>query len=185
MTPSFQKAFNYVLGDEGRKYTNDPNDKGGPTKFGVTKKAFEAYFKREALISEIENMSESTAGTIYYFDFWKPLGLDSVIDNAISTSIFDCGVLYGLRVSANMTQKSLRACGRSLMIDGVIGPQTVSFLNEISAYLFLTVYRGQVLQEIDDIIRVTPSDEEYRHGWTNRANRLLALVPNPKTGELS
>ena len=63
MTLGFQLAFNYLLGDEGHKFTNDPDDSGGPTKFGITKKAYEAYWKCSATDEQIENMTEQTAMT--------------------------------------------------------------------------------------------------------------------------
>jgi lysozyme family protein len=178
MTPKFDGAFNYLLGDEGRKYTNDPNDSGGPTKFGITKRTYEAFFKKSVPDSEIENMTEDTAKQVYFYEFWKPLRLDEIENDGLATAIFDCAVLYSPKISVRMAQTSLRACGRTCAVDGSIGEHTLQALNGIAPFMFLTVYRGQVLLRDEKVVEANPKDKKYLNGWKARADRLVDLANN-------
>lgn len=175
MTSTFSQAFQYLIGSEGTKYTNDPDDRGGPTKFGITKSTYENFFKYQASDSEIENMPIDVAKQIYQAEYWGPMRLDEVADLAVATALFDCGVLYSPNASVRMAQKALCGCGRELAADGVMGSTTLGYLNDISAFLFLNVFRVQVLKRIEAVIEANPADEKFRTGWTNRANRLTAL----------
>ena len=181
---SFDKAFAYLLGDEGHRYVNDPKDRGGPTKYGITKETYEAFYSRPATETEIENMDEATARQIYHGMFWLPIELDSLVDENIAIAIFDCAVLYSPKVSVMMAQKAMRTAGRSLDVDGVMGPVTLSMLNNITTFLFMTVFRGQILAKIDSIVATYPDDIKFRDGWVNRANRLLTLVSNINKGAI-
>ena len=185
MTPNFQAAFDYLLGDEGRKYTNDPDDSGGPTKFGITKATFEAYWQREAADTEIENMTEQTAMVIYYHMFWNPLHLSDVTNVPAAIAIFDCAALYSPKVSVVSAQRALRFLGKTLKVDGFVGGETADLLNDTSPLLFMTAYRLQILERINAIIEAHPKDQKYRNGWTNRANKLLTLVSKQNQGALT
>jgi lysozyme family protein len=177
MSPQFVAAFKYLLGDEGVKYTNDPKDSGGPTKYGITKKTFEAFVKAEVDDSRIENMTEDDAMAIYWADYWEPLKLSQVENDGIATALFDCALLYSPKATVLMAQRTLAGCGRAVSADGLVGEKTLHYLNDISPFLFMTVFRGLVVQKISTIIERNPGNEKFRAGWMARANRLLALVP--------
>lgn len=169
-------AFYYLLGDEGRKYTNDPNDKGGPTRYGITKKTYEEFFGKLVDDSEIEDMTEDVAKKIYATNYWHKLGCDRLLSLPIAIALFDTGVLYGVNRAAKLAQRALSFCGAPIRIDGQIGDQSVQHLNQVKDPLFIRTFREQILQRINEVIEEVPSDEEYRHGWTNRADRLLTLL---------
>ena len=57
-----------LFAEGGSKYTNDPNDSGGETKYGISKKAFPNL--------DIKNLTEEQAISIYkkmYFDLVQEL----------------------------------------------------------------------------------------------------------------
>jgi len=61
---SFEDAVNVILDIEGG-YVNDPNDPGGETKFGISKRAYPNL--------DIANLTIGRAKLIYYRDYWTPI----------------------------------------------------------------------------------------------------------------
>lgn len=171
---NFDVAFKYLLGDEGTKYTNDPHDSGGPTKFGITKKTYEEFFNKENVPdSEIEFMTEWTAKQIYWAMFWIRLGCERVSNPAVTIPIFDSATLYGVGTVALITQHTLSLCGATLKFDGIIGDKSVVFLNAVAGGSFVQTFYGLIMERIETVVLKHPKDEKYRHGWTLRAERLL------------
>ena len=60
MTTNFKKAFKEIIGIEGG-YVNNSNDKGGETKFGISKKAYPHLDIKKLTLKDAEN--------IYYNDY--------------------------------------------------------------------------------------------------------------------
>lgn len=181
MNSPFDTAFNYLIGDEGSKYTNDPRDSGGPTKWGITKKTYESFFKHPAAEAEISGMTSDTAKQIYLVEYWKPLRCTEIQSLVLTVSFFDSAVLYGVGTTALLIQRSVNLCGATLKLDGVIGDKTLATINSVGGGAqgtrFLTnTFCGLLLEHIDAVIVANPKDEVYRRGWTQRADRLLRLL---------
>lgn len=65
MKENFPKAFELTVGLEGA-YSNDPNDPGGETKFGIAKRYHQSV--------DIKNLTLEGARAIYYNEYWIPAG---------------------------------------------------------------------------------------------------------------
>jgi lysozyme family protein len=176
MNETFQKAFQYLLGDEGTTFTDDPVDSGGATKFGVTQKAYELWLGHKVDVSEIKNMSQEMAAQFYFERYWKVLSCDKLLDFGIATAIFDSGVLYGAANAATMAQRAAIACGMSLKFDGNLGDKSIAALNLIKRETFLNAFHQLILARIAWIVKVSPKNEKYQRGWVNRGDRLLTLI---------
>lgn len=59
----FEQAIAFTLSWEGG-YVNDPNDPGGETKYGISKKSYGHL--------DIKNLTVEQAEAIYYEDYWLP-----------------------------------------------------------------------------------------------------------------
>lgn len=177
MNNFFDQAFEYLIqpGIEGSTFTNDPKDKGGPTRYGVTQHALATYLGRDVTVEEVRDMTPELAKAVYFHDYWIPLSCDRLSKFGTALCIFTSGVLYGIGTAANMAQRSANICGGTLKIDGDIGDMSVATLNVIKQEEFLKAFRSLVLLRINTIIATNPSDEKYRHGWENRADKLLAM----------
>jgi lysozyme family protein len=177
MSPEFDYAFKYLLVDEGLKYTDDPDDSGGPTKFGITQDALSGYMGSTASIQDVQALTLFKAQVFYWEMYWRKLCCNHMTNVGAAVAIFDTGVLFGAGTSALMAQKAISLLtGATLKLDGIIGDNTVSPLNLASESSFLDYFQKQVLARIDHVITANPKNEKYRAGWTNRANRLLTLV---------
>lgn len=172
---AFEEALAYLFGNEGVVYTNDPSDSGGPTKFGITLKTFSDFVGRPVAPHEIEALTIKDIKPIYLRNYWQPLACPAIKERAISTALFDCGVLYGVFWATVFAQQTLKDCGASLVIDGVFGNQTLTGLNAIPANRFLRKLNLVVKDRIDSIVLQNPKNAKFKKGWTKRADRLLTL----------
>lgn len=174
---NFLKAFSYVMVDEGG-YTNDPNDSGGPTNWGITQDDYSRWLKRPASIYDVKVMTSDVAEQIYRDYYWDPLSLDSVVDYGKACAIFDIGVVCGLRTGVLMAQRALNEIGASLVLDGHLGPLTLQALNQVASTIFIRHFEDIVEERFKGIAATNPKDEVFLKGWLNRARRLLTLVQN-------
>jgi lysozyme family protein len=177
VNPEFDYAFNYLLGDEGDKFTDDPNDSGGATKFGITQKSFAAYSGKPISVEDVKNLTVVQAQIFYYEEYWRKMCCNRMTNVGSAIAVFDSGVLYGANTASKMAQAAISTMsGAPLKLDGIIGDTTLGYLNLTSDKAFLPEFVKWVLEHINQVITKNPKNEAYRAGWTKRANRLLTLV---------
>lgn len=82
-----KKAFQFVLRWESVAYTNDPNDPGGETKFGISKRSHPEL--------DIKNLTPEQAMDIYLNKYWFPSGADD-LNYPLCLVVFDTAFLCGL-----------------------------------------------------------------------------------------
>src|SRR6266567_3072297 len=82
----FAQSIKFVLKHEGR-YVNDPNDAGGETKFGISKKSYPTL--------DIKNLTSEQACDIYYNDYWVP-SKSATLPYPECVAVFDTAVNNGL-----------------------------------------------------------------------------------------
>lgn len=111
METDWNEAINFVLEMEG-EYTLDPNDPGGETKYGISKKSY-PYL-------DIKNLSRQNAVEIYKRDFWVPCHCAD-LPRHFALFVFDAAVNQGPRVAVRLMQIAL-----GVLVDGIIGPKTLS-----------------------------------------------------------
>lgn len=82
---SFEASFAIVVGTEGG-YVNDPQDPGGETKYGVSKRSYPNL--------DIANLTLADAHTIYRRDFWDVTGCDG-LSPPLALLAFDAAINNG------------------------------------------------------------------------------------------
>ena len=83
----FERAIQFVLKWEGG-YTNDPNDPGGETKFGISKRSYPEL--------DISKLTLKQAKEIYYQNYWLKAGCDE-LPFPFNIVVFDTAVNMGRR----------------------------------------------------------------------------------------
>lgn len=107
---NFDKAFQIVVGHEGG-YVNHPDDPGGETKFGISKRSYPNV--------NIKDLTLAQAKDIYKKDFWDVAKCDE-LPAPIRYPLFDGAVISGVRQSIKWLQEAVNS-----KPDGVIGPNTL------------------------------------------------------------
>lgn len=162
MFTNYEDAFQVVIGLEGG-YVNDPDDKGGETKYGIS--------KRQYPYMNIKDLTEDQARGIYKRDYWNKLNLDKVNDHTVSLEIFDTGVNMGVTKAIFILQESLNYLRHTLKIDGIIGPITLAAVNDYK-------YPRDLVKTLDgvqfmyylNIVKKNPSQKKFARGWLKRIN---------------
>lgn len=109
MPAFFASAIDRVLGNEGG-YVNDPNDPGGETKWGISKRSYPHL--------DIAGLTRAEAIAIYLRDFWQRIDGDR-FPNGVAYQLLDFAVNSGIETAVRLLQ---RVAG--VAEDGHIGPIT-------------------------------------------------------------
>lgn len=166
----FKKAFDFLMDNEGG-WSNHKNDRGGATKFGITKRTYSSFLGHEASDGEVFCMTQEIAQAVYMKLFWFAMKLDGVENDAVATAIFDQGVNRGPKTVIKDVQRIL-GCTQ----DGVNGPQTTKLINEGEASSLIKNISQGALYAYHKICEKDPTQNVFIKGWTNRANKLLELL---------
>lgn len=153
-------------------FSNDPADRGGPTKGGITLETLKAWRGGKATIADLKALDEPEARLIYaklYITDWK---FDKIPDPWVQEFIVDMGVLQGQGTAAQVLQAAL-----DVPADGDIGPVTLASLQMAlrqPARLRKKLIRERMHRLLDAMV-VGVSKElrqttnlKWRHGWWNR-----------------
>jgi len=123
MIETFPKALNFVLKWEGG-YSHDPNDPGGETNWGISKRAYPDL--------DIKNLTKDQAMRIYVNDYWVPLDGDS-LPWPLDLIAFDTAVNMGVSRSKVLLQESTDwrdyLLNRVGVYARIVRPKTLKFLN--------------------------------------------------------
>lgn len=90
---NFETALAFVLKHEGG-YVNDPQDPGGETKYGISKRAYPNL--------DIKGLTEDGAKAIYRRDYWDRSGSEAL--GALGLIHFDTAVNMGVGMAKALFQ---------------------------------------------------------------------------------
>lgn len=158
---NFDKAIAVVLRDEGG-YECDPNDPGGETNFGISKRSYPDI--------DIKSLTIDDAKAIYKRDFWDNNGYGRIIDPSIATKVFDMAVNMGPREANTLLQRALVTIGADIVVDGDLGPKSLAAINASDPAILLVVFRTDLIAYYMKLITLHPSDKEFIKGWLRRVH---------------
>lgn len=169
-----EEVITEVLRAEGRDaYTNDPVDRGGPTKWGITQAAWSEAIGRPATEDDVKVITEFEARAFYRSRYVIDPRFHELPDQLIEM-VVDCGVNHGQKRAAQWVQKAVGA-----RADGVIGPKTLAAVHSVP---WIAVYSRVCAHRIrfyGEIVRRDRSQARFIAGWNSRAakyvDRLAAL----------
>lgn len=146
---NFDDAFVTLIGHEGG-YVNHPNDPGGETNFGISKRSYPG--------EDIKNMTLARAKEIYRRDFWGPAGCDAV-PGPIKLDLFDMAVNSGVRQAIKTLQKAAKADQ-----DGILGPKTLMAVQSMNQWHLISRFNGFRL----DYMASLSNWPTFGRGWARR-----------------
>lgn len=154
----FDQAIVKTLAHEGgAKFTDDPSDRGGATKYGISQTAYPTL--------DIRNLTEQQARDIYKRDYWDRIRGDEITSQAIAENFFDASVNMGARTASRLAQVAL-VMDR---VDGVIGTVSLAALNSVDEKFFLANFTIAKIARYAYICNKDRTQSKYLLGWINRA----------------
>ena len=163
-SPKFEKAFAYVIQNEGG-YVFDKNDSGGETKFGITKRSYPSL--------NIKDLTLEDAKKIYYRDFWQKGKFEEIDDEKVATQLFDLSVNLGMRAAVIVLQRALRSVGKTVQEDGLMGPETLLATLNSDPRCLLAAIKSEAAGYYRQIAAKNPSQQKFLKGWLNRVYRAI------------
>ncbi len=156
----FSRSLGVLLDLEGG-YVNDPDDPGGETKYGISKKSYPNL--------DIAGLSRDDAAEIYYRDFWEPYAW-AQLPAPLGERCFLLAVNAGPPAAAKVLQRALRsATGVVLAVDGKVGPRTLHVARRANLDAALAAYRSEQAGHYRLLIAASSRLRRFEKGWLRRA----------------
>jgi len=175
---TFEKALDRVLIAEGYdRFTNHPQDRGGPTKWGVTQARYAEFLGRAASIDDVRAMPKEHAVEIYKIYYWDAMNLDLIKSEILAMILFDQGVNRGPVTAMRSLQATLnRDFGKTVSEDGKLGPITVEAIESVDELDLKFKYLQAAQLAYASIVANNPTQSVFIRGWMNRTFHLWDLV---------
>jgi lysozyme family protein len=158
----FDRAFAATIGLEAG-YINDPDDPGGETKFGISKRQYPDL--------DIPSLTLEQAKEIYLRDYWQPLMLGHINERYIACEVFDTAVNMGINAGVYIVQEALNFLGASLSLGGPMRAEYIAMVNtwgHKDPEAFFKVLNGFQFMHYLKIITRDPIKRKYARGWMRR-----------------
>lgn len=157
-------------------FVDHPDDRGGPTNFGIT----EAVARAAGYAGAMRNLPRGTAADIYKKRYWYGTGFDRVnaLAPRIAAELFDTGVNMGPAVATGFLQRSLNALNRRERDWPDIPQSRTIDTATLGALKALVAARGKVgetvlLRALEalqgaryiELAELRPANESFVYGW--------------------
>jgi len=160
---AFQHAIHFVLDKEGAfrpdmGYVNDPKDRGGETKAGISKRAYPN--------EDIKNLTLDRTIFLYHRDYWRQ-AYCAELPAGVSLAVFDGAVQHGWLSSVKMLQEVM-----GVKDDGIIGPKTKAAIASMDPEWVLARLLLRRARFYGRILIKNSSQGRFFEGWHNRLAHL-------------
>ena len=158
-------------------YSNNKNDPGGKTKYGVT----EAVARKHGYEGDMKVLPKETAYKIYEKDYIEAPGFNLFLEvsPAVAEELVDSGVNVGPGRPSIWLQNSLNLLSKQgtsyplIPVDGSVGPRTLEAYKNLertrgkvtACQLVIKSLDGQQTQYYLDISKSNPKLQEFTAGW--------------------
>ena len=150
----FQEALKrFAVPNEGG-YINHPNDRGGETKYGISRR----WYPNE----DISNLTRERANIILFRDYWKNRNINQLPDE-LAYRVFDNAIVQGQPTAVRNLQRAL-----GVKADGQIGPNTLNAVNSQDYNTIRKRFIDNVNKVEDEYQRRDPRQKVFEKGHRNR-----------------
>lgn len=145
----FDDAFNRLIGHEG-DLSNDPNDPGGLTKYGISQRSYPNV--------DIKALTLDEAKSIYKRDYWNAVQMEH-LPECIRFDLFDMAVNSGVSQAVKTLQ-----CAVGAGEDGKLGPVTIAAVRDFSEAQVVARFNGARLMFMTNL----KTWQHFGKGWARR-----------------
>ena len=170
----FEDYMRVILMQEGgSKFTNDKDDPGGATKYGISLRFLKGTGSDGDIdndgdidIDDIKKLDETKSSKLYKEYFWDKMNLDLIDNELLKLHLFSHGVNAGNSVAVKILQKIL-----GVTVDGKLGRTTAMVANAYSNQPKLVQgYASARKVYYDNIVAKNAALKKYIKGWYNRVD---------------
>lgn len=159
----FELAVSRTLHFEGG-YVLDPDDPGGDTKYGISRRAHPSL--------NIKELSREQAKAIYRRDYWSAPGIYRIEHPSLAAMVFDLGVMCGPSDPITWLQKAANRFSIGLVEDGVCGSKTAAAINAMAHPAALTA----LVRHFATAHFIAQYSPRFLAGWLNRLESRIFII---------
>jgi lysozyme family protein len=173
----FELAIPTILRHEGG-YVNDKDDPGGATNWGVSLRWLQSQGEEigdldhdgDIDVQDIAKMTQEQACAIYQNSWWTRYGYSYLKAQAVATKVFDMAINMGAKQAHKLVQRAVNRYGsHQLFEDGVLGPMSMSCINDCNGDFLLNLIREEQATFYRNLARTKPKLSKFLRGWLKRA----------------
>ena len=131
---NFSLAFEVVLSHEGG-YVNNPFDRGGETKFGISKRNYPKI--------DIKSLSIEDAKVIYHTDYCETQRYKEIRYKKLAIKLFDLSVNMWTSSANHLVQQALQSVGIQVKEDGIVGSKSIAAINSAKPRELLAALKSE------------------------------------------
>lgn len=170
--PDYKLFVPFILRWEGGE-VNDPVDRGGHTNMGITRSTFntlsEMLLGKKPTTENFVIMTKQDALKFIEYYWMKATWNNRIKSQAVAeamTSWFWGSGKYGIKQWQQMLRD--RFGKKDILMDGIVGKQTVDYTNSIPEKKLLEVAIATREQTYRNIVSRYPEQSRFLRGWLNR-----------------
>lgn len=155
---TFESCIDNVLKHEGG-YVNDPDDLGGETNYGISKRAYPDI--------DIKALTRKEAKAIYEKDYWIRYKIEKMPEE-LRYIYFDMVLNMGPGNAAKVVQRTANAknpAPERIKVDGRVGPATRKALKNVE----LERVRSERILHYARLVVKKPVQHRFWFGWFRRS----------------
>lgn len=164
--PNKVPSIERILISEGSEYTNDPQDPGGPTKYGITIFDTRLYVKKNATAADVKALTRDTAIRIYDAKYWNALNCDD-LPSGLDYTLVDYGVNSGIARAGRVLRQALGMPTN----DWHVTPEVIAAVNKRAATALIRAENNERLAFLERL----PTWQRFGHGWEARVRSVNAI----------
>lgn len=129
-------------------FVDNPSDKGGPTKFGITQVTLSNYLTKQASREDVQNLSEGTAGEIYRSIYISPF---LSYETNLAELLVDCAVNHGVSRAKKWAE---------------------DYKNDDPLIMYKNILKQRIVF-YGEIVQNNPKQSVFITGWLRRATEFI------------
>ena len=164
---NWKRSFELMLKSEGG-FVNHPQDPGGMTNLGVTKRVWEQWVGRESNEKEMRSLTPAMVEPLYKRKYWDACKCDD-LPEGLDYLVFDFAVNAGPGRSIKTLQSAVGTTP-----DGIIGPKTLAAVRAIDPHELIEKFSVAKTEFYESL----PTFPTFGRGWLNRVADVKVKASN-------
>lgn len=164
---NWKRSFELMLKSEGG-FVNHPQDPGGMTNLGVTKRVWEQWVGRESNEKEMRSLTPAMVEPLYKRKYWDACRCDD-LPEGLDYLVFDFAVNAGPGRSIKTLQTAVGTTP-----DGIIGPKTLAAVRAVDPHELIEKFSVAKTEFYESL----PTFPTFGRGWLNRVADVKVKASN-------
>lgn len=164
----------FVLSFESNKFTNNKNDRGRATKFGITLATWKkvGYDKNgDGVINaeDVKLLTEEDYNRVFKHNFWDACWGDQIKNQSVANLLVD----FAYNSGVSRAVRYIQSCVGTKQ-DGIMGPATASAINTYAKgqWALFDALKVKRIAFYHQIVKEDPSQDCNLKGWLRRVGNI-------------